>query len=71
MSIKRHPNRRLYIEALRRMTPEARLSKSFELTAFARQLFLHGLRRSFPELSDDEIRALYLERLGRCHNRNY
>ncbi len=53
------------------MTPEARLSKSFELTAFARQLFLHGLRRSFPELSDDEIRALYLERLGRCHNRNY
>ena len=71
MSIKLHPNRRLYIEALRRMTPEARLSKALELTAFARQLFLLGLRRRFPEQSEEEIRALYLERLSRCHNRNY
>jgi hypothetical protein len=71
MDIKQRPNHRLYIEALRRMTPEQRLMKSFELTQFSQALFRQGLARRFPELTGDELHRLYLERLEKCHNRNY
>lgn len=71
MDIKRRPSHRVYIECLRKMTPEQRLMKAFELTQFSRDLFIHGLRRRFPGLSDEELRKLYLERLDKCHNRNY
>jgi len=71
MDIKPRPNHRLYIEVLRRMTPEQRLLKAFELTEFSRDLFKRGLRRRFPDLSEDELHRLYLQRLEKCHNRNY
>ena len=71
MNIKERPNHALYIQALRRMSPDARLMKTFELSEFSRQLFLQGLRKRFPNLSDREIKKLYLERLDKCHNRNY
>jgi len=71
MDIKQRPNHRLYIEALRRMTPEQRLMKSFELTQFSQALFRQGLAKRFPELTQDELHRLYLERLEKCHNRNY
>jgi hypothetical protein len=71
MHIKERPNHRLYIQTLRRMTSEDRLLKSFELSDFSKELFLHGLRRRFPDLSDEAIEKLYLERLDKCHNRNY
>jgi hypothetical protein len=69
--MERNPNHGLYIQALRRMSPEARLLKAFELSEFSRSLFLHGLHKRFPLLPDDEIRKIYLGRLNRCHNRNY
>ncbi len=53
------------------MSPEARLMKSFELSEFSKSLFLQGLRKRFPDLSDDEIKKIYMERLNKCHNRNY
>jgi len=53
------------------MTPEERLRKAFELSDFARSLFLQGLRRRFPDASEEQIRRIYLDRLSRCHNRNY
>ncbi len=71
MNIKERPNHALYIQTLRRMSPEARLLKAFELSEFSRQLFLQGLRRRFPAMSEAEIHKLYLERLDKCHNRNY
>jgi hypothetical protein len=71
MDAKRPMNHRVYIEALRRMTPQERLEKAFELSEFSRQLFLHGLRRRFPELPEKALMKVYLERLDRCHNRNY
>ncbi len=71
MNIKKRPNHRLYIQALRRMSPEQRLLKAFELSQFSRDIFLQGLRKRFPELPDDEIKKIYLERLNKCHNRNY
>ncbi|MBI4331207.1 MAG: hypothetical protein HY673_08000 [Chloroflexi bacterium] len=71
MDIKKRPNHKLYLEILRKMTPEQRLLKAFELTEFSRQLFLDGLRSRFPEKSEDEIKKIYLERLDKCHNRNW
>lgn len=71
MDARESESHRVYLQVLRSMSPEERLLKSFELTEFARTLFLHGLRKRFPDLSDEEIRQLYLERLNKCHNRNY
>jgi hypothetical protein len=53
------------------MTPEQRLAKAFELSEFSRQLFIHGLRRRFPDLPEAEFKELLLRRLDKCHNRNY
>ncbi len=53
---KPRPNHQLYIEILRKMTPEQRLLKAFELSEFGKQLFLHGLRRRHPDLSEEEIK---------------
>lgn len=69
--IKPRPNQKLYGDILRRMTPEQRLLKAFELSEFSRQVFLHGLRKRFPEKSEAEVMKIYLERLDKCHNRNY
>lgn len=71
MDIKPRPNHRLYLDTLRRMSPEARLTKAFELSSFSNDLFLHGLRKRFPDLSEQDFRKLYMERLNKCHNRNY
>jgi hypothetical protein len=70
MNPKPRPNDQLYLQTLRRMTPEQRLLKAFELSAFARDLFLHGLRRRFPDVSEEELKRIYLERLEQCHKRN-
>lgn len=58
-----------YLEVLRRLGPERRLRKAFELTEMARELFRAGLQRRFPELSDDQRHRLYLEGLAKCHDR--
>ncbi|MFA4965218.1 MAG: hypothetical protein WC709_06230 [Thermoleophilia bacterium] len=69
MVTKPRPNRRLYVQALRRLTPEQRLLKAFELTDLSRDLLRAGLRRRLPEAGPEELRRIYLERLDRCHNR--
>lgn len=71
MNIKKHPNHKKYIEVLRQMSPEERLLKAFELSEFTRQLFRHGLRRRFPDLNEEELTKVFLERVDKCHNRNY
>jgi hypothetical protein len=71
MDIKDRPNHRIYIQVLRKMSPEKRLLKAFELSEFAKQLFIHGLHRRFPDLSGEEFKKILLERLDKCHNRNY
>ncbi|HUY92914.1 MAG TPA: hypothetical protein VMV10_29560 [Pirellulales bacterium] len=68
---KPRPNRRQYIEVLRRMTPQQRLAKAFELSELTKRLFKQGLRKQFAELSEEDFHRLYLERLAKCHNRNY
>lgn len=69
--LKPEPNRKLYIEILRKMTPEQRLKKAFELSEFTRKLFMAGIRERFPDATEEEIRQIVIERLDKCHNRNY
>jgi hypothetical protein len=71
MNLKPRPNHKRYLQTLRHMSPEARLQKAFELSQFSRDLFLHGLRKRFSDLPEEEFKKLYLERLNKCHNRNY
>lgn len=68
---KPRPNHARYIAVLRSMTPEERLRKAFELGEFARQLFVQGLRKRFPDVDDAEFHRILLARLEKCHNRNY
>lgn len=70
-NLKSQPNRQRYLQILRSMTPEQRLEKAFELSAMAKELFMTGLRERFPAASPEEIRRIMLQRLQRCHNRNY
>ena len=71
MDPKPRPNHRAYVQALRRMSPEQRAQKAFELSEFTKQSFLSGLRERFPQLGEADLRQLYLKRLARCHNQNY
>ena len=68
---KERPNDAAYLNVLRRMTPQQRLAKAFELSELTRKMFRQGLSERFPDLSPDDFHKLYLERLARCHNRNY
>lgn len=63
--------RREYIKIIRKMSPENRLKKCFELGEMTRQLFLDGLRTRFPDASEEEIIKIYLKRIDRCRNLNY
>ncbi len=68
---KAQPNHELYLRTLGAMSPAQRARKFFELSAQTKRLFKHGLRRRFPDLRDVEFNALFLDRLSKCHNRNY
>jgi hypothetical protein len=71
MGVKRSPAHKIYIQALRRMSPEERLLRAFELSELANQLFIHGLRKRFPHLPEEEFKKILSARLDKCHNRNY
>ena len=71
MNPKERPNHRVYIDILRRMSPEKRLLKAFELSAFSNQLFVHGLRKKYADIPAAEFAQILKDRLDKCHNRNY
>jgi hypothetical protein len=52
------------------MSPEARLQKAFELSDLSRDLFRHGLKRTFPEKSEAELREIEIRRLHGWHSPN-
>jgi len=56
---------------MRKLSPEDRLKKSFELTELTKMLFIAGLKNRFPGLSDKELKKIYLKRISKCHNLNY
>ena len=61
----------VYILTLRKMTPEQRIKKMFELTEMTRSLLKRGLEIQFPDKTKEEIHEMYLKRLMECHNSNY
>jgi len=63
--------RKKYIEIIRKMSPENRLRKCFELNELTKKLFVTGLKSRFPECSEEEIKEIYLKRIGKCRNLNY
>lgn len=69
MDPKPRPNHRLYLEALRRMTPEQRLLKAFELTEQSHELLRAGVLLRFPGAGPEEQRRIYLDQLERCRSR--
>ena len=69
--LKPQPNHAVYLRALRALSPQARLCKAFELSAFTRALLRAGLARRFPDSSATELDRLAQDRLEKCHNRNY
>lgn len=71
MNPKQRPNHQRYIEVLRKLTPEQRLLKAFELSSFTKALFIEGLRKRFPNATPEEFKQILLARLELCHNRNY
>lgn len=71
MDIKPSPQHQQYLEALQQIGPVGRFQKMLELSQFTKELFLHGLRKRFPQKTEAEIMELYLQRLSLCHNRNY
>ena len=64
-------NQQQYREILRSMTDEEKLLKAFELSEMGRQLFKDGLRARFPEKTEEDIHIIFLQRLEKCHNRNW
>jgi hypothetical protein len=71
MDPKPRPNHQAYLQILRAMTPEQKLAKVFELSELANSLFREGLRVRFPDATPEQLHQIYLERLSKCHNRNY
>ena len=69
--MKDYPNRQRYHQILKAMTPQDRLMRSFELSDLADEAFRAGLADKYPNLTDDELQELFLEKRLRCHNRNY
>lgn len=61
----------IYLETLRRMTPSEKFNKVMELNELTKSLFKQGLRKRFPEKTEEEIHTLFLKRLEKCHNSNY
>jgi hypothetical protein len=63
--------REVYIEVMRRLTPEQTLLKVFELAATGRELFCQGLRKPHPDSSPEELKRIYMKQIEKCYNRNY
>ncbi len=59
------------MDILKKMSSEQKLLKMFELSDYSNKLLWYGLKNKYPDLTDDKIKKIYLERLIRCHNRNY
>lgn len=63
IDIKPRPDSALELEILRRMSPERRMLKAFELGDMAREAFLAGVRRRHPEWTDEEAHRKAVEEL--------
>ena len=49
------------------MTPEERLQKAFELSERAKAQIIRDLRRTFPDVSEESLMKIYVERTSKPH----
>ena len=61
----------IYIQTLKKIGAEKRLLKALELSELTKELFISGLRKKYPDLSEKEFKKILLEKLEKCHNSNY
>ncbi|MEX0775651.1 MAG: hypothetical protein WD042_08030 [Phycisphaeraceae bacterium] len=71
VDLKPRPNHARYVQIMRRMTPEQRAAKVFELSDMMRSMFWQALRESRPHMPEAQRHELGLKLLERCHNSNY
>lgn len=71
MNPKPRPNHKVYLEILRGMTAEQKLQIVSDLSETARALFREGLRKRFPDATEEELHRIFLKRIEKCYNRNY
>lgn len=64
------PNRRLYMDALRRMSPQERLEKAFELSRLTQDALRAGIEHRHPDATPEQLGRLLIERIERCRNRS-
>ena len=62
---------KIYLLTLRKMSPSEKFNKVMELNELTRSLFKQGLKKRFPNKSEQELHVLFLKRLEKCHNSNY
>ena len=67
---KLEPNRRQYIQILRRMTGEERMRIGFELFEMAKNVMIEGIKAQNPLIEAEEIQKEVSRRMMRCHRRN-
>ena len=60
-----------YIKILKKMKPQARLQKAFELSDLTKNLFITGLKMRYPDYSEEDIKDLYIEKIYKCHSSDY
>ena len=60
-----------YIKILKKMKPQARLQKAFELSDLTKSLFITGLKMRYPDYSEEDIKDLYIEKIYKCHSSDY
>ena len=61
----------VYMQALKKIGPEKRLRKAFELSELTKRLFITGLRKKYPDLPEEEFKKLLFEKIDQCRNLNY
>jgi hypothetical protein len=71
MDPKKQPNHALYLQILRRMTPQQKIDKASQMSTLGRELMAAGIRRTRPDISDAELQAIVRRKLDACHNQNY
>ena len=69
--MKQRQNHREYLKVLQSMTPAQRARIALDLSERNKRLLKQALRKRFADMPDEEIHQLFLDRLAKCHNRNY
>ncbi len=64
------PNRKQYIEILRKMTGEERVRIGFELFEMTKHIMIEGIIAQHPGIKPEEIQQEMVRRMLRCHRRN-